>query len=426
MGNFSISLSGLRANEEALNVVSNNLANMNTTGYKGESTQFADLFAQQLGVNGSGDPLQVGLGTAITGTSTQFTQGPIQSTGQPTDLAIQGDGFFQVQRDGVTMYTRDGSLSQDPNGYLVTQNGAQVMGFPATNGVVNAGGSLVPIQINKGLVNPPKPTDAMQLGMNLDAGAALGTTFNTSIKTYDSLGQSHLLTYTLSKTASSTWSYQISMPAAEVTQTGAPVDPVVLGNGTLHFDGTGTLDLVDGKAPANVTGVTLPARDTMADGASTPSLTWTLLDSATIPPSSLITQQAGASTTSNISQNGYSAGSVSSFTIGSDGTVQEVFSNGQVTNVGQIALAVFPNQQGLLRTGQNNYMVSLASGLPAVGAPGTNGRGLIQEDALESSNVDIASAFAQLILAQRGYEANAKAFTTNNTVTQDTLNMVQG
>jgi len=117
---------------------------------------------------------------------------------------------------------------------------------------------------------------------------------------------------------------------------------------------------------------------------------------------------------------------VSAFTIGADGTVQEVFSNGQVTNVGQVALAVFPNQQGLLRTGSNNYMVSMASGLPAVGAPGTDGRGLIQEDALESSNVDIASAFAQLILAQRGYEANAKAFTTNNTVVADTLGMVQG
>ncbi len=425
MGNFSISLSGLLSNEKALNVVSNNLANLNTTGYKGESTQFADLFAQQLGVNGSGDPLQVGLGTAITGTSTQFTQGPIQSTGQPTDLAIQGDGFFQVQRDGVTMYTRDGSLSQDSNGYLVTQNGAQLMGFPATNGVVNAGGSLVPIQINKGLVNPPNPTSTVQLGMNLDAGAKDGTTFNTSIKTYDSLGQSHLLTYTLTKTGAGAWSYQISMPAAEVKQVGTPTDPVVLKNGTLHFDGTGTLDLVDGAAAANVPGVTLPAGDTMADGASTPSFTWTLFDSK-VPPSSMITQQAGASTTSNLYQDGYAAGSVSSFTIGADGTVQEVFSNGQVTDVGQVALAVFPNQQGLLRTGQNNYMVSLASGLPAVGPPGTDGRGLIQEDALESSNVDIASAFAQLILAQRGYEANAKAFTTNNTVTADTLNMVQG
>lgn len=421
MGNFSISLSGLLANEEALNVVSNNLANLNTTGYKGETAQFGDLFAQQLGVNGSGDPLQVGLGTAIESTTTRFTQGSIQSTGQPTDLAIQGNGFFQVQLNGVTLYTRDGSLSQDSNGYLVTQDGAQVMGFPATGGVVNSGGSLVPIQINSGLVNPPKATSTMELGMNLDAGSATGAAFNTSLSVYDSLGQSHLLTYTFTKTGSGTWNYSVSIPAAEVTQAGAPANPVVLKSGTLGFDGTGKLTTVDGAPAANVTGITLPAGGTLADGASTPSLAWTLLDSSGNP---VITQQAGTSSTSGQSQDGYAAGSVSSFTIGADGTVQEVFSNGQVTNVGQVALAIFPNQEGLLRTGQNNYMISLASALPSVGTPGTNGRGLIEEDSLESSNVDIASAFAQLILAQRGYEANAKAFTTNNQVVTDTLQMV--
>jgi flagellar hook protein FlgE len=411
MSTFSIPISGLLANEEALSVIGDNLANMNTTGYKGEHPQFSDLFSQQLGTDGAGDPVQFGLGTQLSSTAANFSQGTIENTGVATDLAIQGDGFLEIQNGGVAMFTRDGSLSINAQGYLVTQDGSNVMGYNATNGVINPNGPVAPLVINQGQTGPPQATANVQIAMNLDASAATGSTFSTSVGVYDSLGTSHVLTYNFTKTASNTWTYQITIPAADVGATG---NPVVLNSGTLSFDGTGKLT----SPSSNVTGITAKG---LADGANDLSFTWQLLGATGSP---VITQGAGTSAVSSSQQDGFAMGALASYTISSNGTIEGSFTNGRTAAIGQVALATFPNSEGLLRVGTNNFMTTLASGLPTVGTPGTGGRGTIEGSALESSNVDISSQFAQLIVAQSGYQASARAFNTANQVIQTAISLI--
>jgi len=418
MSSFSISLSGLLADDQELSVLSNNLANVNTVGFKGETTQFQDLFYQELGSNGAGDPVQVGAGAIVGSTPTDFAQGTLQATGLSTDLAIQGDGFLLAQQGNVTQYTRDGNLSISPQGYLVASDGSEIMGYQAVNGVANANGTLGPLQVSGGQNSPPQATSNVTLALNLNAGANADATsaFSSEVTVYDSLGSTHVLTYQFQKTASNTWSYAVTMPGADVGA-GSAVD---LAQGTLTFDANGNLTSPNPKTPIPLS---LPAGDTLADGGNlSGTLTWNLISSSGAPE---ITQVANPSATSSTQQDGYAAGSMTGLTVASDGTIQGAFTNGQTVTLGQIALATFPNAQGLLRTGLNNYMASLASGLPTVGAPGTGGRGTISDGALENSNVDIATQFAQLILAERGYQANSQAITTENQVVQAALNLLQ-
>jgi flagellar hook protein FlgE len=412
MPSFSIPLSGLDASSTDLSVIANNLSNLNTVGYKGQDTQFQDLFYQQIGTSGDGNPIQEGVGTSVAGISSDLTQGSIQSTGVPTDVAIQGAGYFIVQNNGETLYTRAGNFTLGPTGQLLTQDGASVLGYPAVNGVVNANATLGPLSIATGLTNPPKPTANVQLSMNLDSDTAVGGSFSTAVPVYDSLGASHVLTYNFTKTAANTWSYSITIPAADVGQTGAPV---VVNSGNLTFNGSGQLL----TPAANVAGVAITG---LADGASDLTLNWNLYDPNN---GGLLTQVSGPSATSATQQDGYASGTLVDYTIGSDGTIQGVFSNGQTTPLGQIALASFSNDQGLSRNGSNELLSTLASGAANVGAPTTGGRGALTGGSLEQSNVDIATQFAQLIVAQSSYQANAKSITTFDQVTQTAINLVQ-
>lgn len=410
MSSFSIAVAGMLANEEALGMISNNLANMNTVGYKTQSPEFSDLVYQQMGSSGGGDPIQIGLGSQIGSTSTNYTEGSIQSTGVPTNIAIQGGGFLQVQTNGLTAYTRDGDLTINSNGYLVTQNGGLVMGYGASNGVVQSSGVLQPLVINSNQTTTAQPTQNVTLGMNLNAATPSGQNFTTTAQVYDSLGNSHLLTYTFTNTAANSWNYQITIPGSDVGQ----ANPVVVNSGALTFNGNGTL-----TAPtSNITGIKISG---LADGANPINFAWNLYDSSNNP---VITQVASPSSASSVQQDGYSSGSLVNYTIGSDGTIEGTFSNGRTVPVGQIALATFPNSEGLLHIGSNEFISTLASGLPAIGTPGTGGRGTITDGALENSNVDIADQFAQLISAQNGYQSNTKSFSTINTVIQDTFNLI--
>ncbi len=412
MPSFSIPLSGLDASSTDLSVIANNLANLNTVGFKGQSTQFQDLFYQQIGSSGDGNAIQEGVGTSVSGISEDLTQGSIQSTGVPTDVAIQGEGYFIVQKDGETLYTRAGNFSLGPTGQLLTQDGAAVLGYPAVDGVVNANATLGPLSIATGLTNPPQATANAQLSLNLDSDTAVGGTFSTAISVNDALGATHVLTYTFTKTAANAWNYSISIPAADVGQAGAPV---VVNNGTLTFSGSGQL-----LTPAgNVAGITIAG---LADGASNLTFNWNLYDPNT---GGLLTQVSGPSATSATQQDGFSSGSLVNYTIDSDGTIQGVFSNGQTTPLGQIALASFANEQGLSRNGSNEFLSTLASGAANVGAASTGGRGSLTGGSLEQSNVDIATQFAQLIVAQSSYQANAKSITTFDQVTQTAINLVQ-
>jgi flagellar hook protein FlgE len=412
MPSFFIPLSGLEANSDALSVTANNLANLNTIGYKTQRPLFQDLFYQQVGTSGDGNPQQIGVGAGIQAIDSAFTQGSIQSSGVPTDVAIQGDGFFVVNHNGEQLYTRAGDFSIASNGDLLTKDGAQVLGFPAVNGVVNPNATAGPLVIATGQTNPPKSTANVQLSLNLDSGTAVNGTFSTSVAVFDSLGASHVLTYTFTKTAANSWNYAITIPAADVGATGAPV---TIQSGTLTFNGAGQL-----TAPAaNVGGITV---NNLADGANPLTFSWNLLDAN---GNGVVTQVSGPSATSTTIQDGFASGTLVNFIIGSDGTIQGTFSNGQTAALGQIAIASFQNNQGLVRNGSNEFLASLSSGQANIGAPGTGGRGTLSGGALEQSNVDIATQFAQLILEERGYQANAKAVTTFDEVTQTAINLKQ-
>ncbi len=407
---FSIPLSGLTASSAALSAIANNLANLNTIGYKDTRVLFRDLFYQTIGSSGGGNPIQQGAGTAISAMPSIFTQGNVDPSGVPTDVAINNDGFFVVQKDGVTSYTRAGNFNPDDDGFLMTSEGQYVMGYPAVNGAVNTGLGLTRLNLGKGTISPATATTAVQIRTNLDATAAVGSTpFSTPVTVYDSLGAGHVLTFTFNKTALNTWAYQITIPAADVGATGAPV---ALNSGTLTFDGTGALV----SPAADVSGITING---LADGANALTFAWNLYSNGT----GLLSQVSSASSTASQQQDGNPSGSLSDFSIGSDGVITGTFSNGRTATLGQLVLANFANLQGLLRTGRNGFAETLASGQAVIGAPGTGGRGTLAGGALELSNVDIAKEFAQLILAQRGFQANARVVTTFDEITQDTINL---
>jgi flagellar hook protein FlgE len=405
---FSIPLSGLTATSTALSAIANNLANLNTVGYKQTRATFRDLLYQTIGSTGSGDPIQIGAGAAIGNLGTVFTGGSVESTGVPTDVAIMGDGFFVLQNDSALQFTRAGNFQVNADGFLISEDGALVMGYPAKNGVVQQGSALAPLQLGKGQVSQGSATAVLQMRANLDANASDGTTFSTPMTVYDSLGASHVLSFQFTKTGQGTWNYTISIPAEDVGQSGAPVS---VATGTLGFDANGRL-----TAPADAPTFTVSS---LADGAADMNVAWKLYDSG----SGLLTQMASPSNASSTSQDGFGGGTLLEFAIGADGVIQGTFSNGKTMSLGQLALASFPDLQGLQREGRNNFSATLSSGSAVVGAPGTGGRGMLAGGALELSNVDIAREFAQMIMAQRGFQANARAITTFDEITQETINL---
>lgn len=407
---FSIPLSGLTASSAALSTIANNLANLNTIGYKDQRVLFRDLFYQTLGSSGSGNPIQQGAGAAVSAISSIFTPGNVDPSGVATDVAIMGEGFFVVQGNGTTTYTRAGNFTPDKNDFLVTAEGEQVMGYPAVNGVINTGQGLTPLSMGKGTISPPTATTNVEIRTNLDASAAVGgNPFSTPVTVYDSLGGSHVLTFTFAKTGTNAWSYQITIPAADVGATG---NPVVIRSGALTFDGAGMLL----TPTADVTGIPITG---LVDGANNMTFSWQLYDSG----AGVLTQVAAPSSATSTQQNGNGSGSLSSFSIGADGMVTGSFSNGRTAVLGQLVLANFPNLQGLLRTGRNGFAPTLASGQAVIGAPGTGGRGTLSGGGLELSNVDIAKEFAALIVAQRAFQANARTVTAFDEITQETINL---
>jgi len=560
MPNFSVPLSGLDANSAALATTANNLANLNTVGYKDQQMQFADLFYQNLGTDGAGDPIQQGAGVQVSSQTTDFTQGDVSATGIETDVAINGNGFFVVQDNGVQSYTRAGNFEVGTNNLLETADGQTVMGYPATDGVVNTSAGLSTLELGAGTSSPATATANLQMTTNLDATNTDGT-YSTQATIYDSLGAAHQVTVTYTNldalaaaaqaatgtltmaanpadtqtvtiggttytfttaapaagsddvfigataaittanlvnaingnyadtagtaspggygtgttfnaaatatdagggviniTASTTgtasdftatssggggtneltwsnnagangtaataavnntWGYQISIPATDLT-TGTGI----LETGTLTFNGDGVLasDSIGtgptNNPPVNITNIPIT---NFADGAASQTFNWNLLNGTT----PVITQLAAPNSTASIQQDGTASGTLQSFNIGSDGTITGSFSNGTTATLGQIALASFADEQGLSRNGDNTFSTTLASGQPTVGAPTSGGLGSITGGSLEASNVDIATEFSNLIVAQRSYEANARVITTFDQIEQDTIALKQ-
>jgi flagellar hook protein FlgE len=424
VGSFSAGLSGLSANATYLSVIGNNLANINTIGFKTSAVRFSDLVSQRMGGT-SMNPIQVGLGVGTSSISPVFSQGSIDNAREPTNVAIQGNGFFVVEDpDQGIAYTRAGDFSFDSAGRLVTPDGWTVQGYteidPLTGEVVSTG-SLSDIVVPPGALREPQPTTLLSITSNLDADATPGpppTTFTAAAEIFDSLGGQHNVTFTYTNTGPGAWNYVIEVPGEDVVG-GTSGTPTQIANGALLFDATGQLDPatgVNGGPPADVTVVT-PA---WSNGAAANTITWDLIDANGMQT---LTGYASPSATSSKTQNGAAAGQLSEISIAPDGTIIASVSAGSNVVIGQLAIANFNNPKGLVKMGANRYAGTEAAGLRNIGVPGTGGRGTVIGSALEGSNVDIAVEFTQMILAQRGYQANAKSITVSDELLLETLQL---
>jgi flagellar hook protein FlgE len=296
----------------------------------------------------------------------------------------------------------------DSNGNLQTVDGQQVMGYAAVNGVATGNGVLVPLQLPIGTTESATPTQNFSVTANLNAAATIGTQFSTPVTIYDSLGQSHVLTAQYTKTAANTWNYSVSLPTSDATGVSGH-------SGTLTFDSAGNL-----QTPlANVTGLTFTG---LADGASNLTMNWNLYDAT---GKGLISQSTAASSSTATTQDGYASGVYQGFTVDASGAILASYSNSNTVAIGQLAIASISNEQGLIHVGNNDYKISTASGPASIGVAGTGARGTIEDETLEESNVDIATEFSELIVAQRSFEANSKTVTTFDTIAQDTISMIR-
>lgn len=382
-------ISGLRSHQTMLDVTGNNIANVNTTGFKSSQIQFQDTLSQvlqnaggaQAGTGGT-NPAQVGLGVRVAGITTSFTQGASQLTGRSTDMMIQGDGFFVVRKGAESYYTRAGSFDFDSTGQMVLPgDGALVQGWAAVNGVVDTNGPVTDLRVPAGTVMPAVATASATYEGNLASDAAVGTVIERTIDLYDATGTARELNLTFTMTATG-W----DLGATDGTTTATP--------GALTFAADGSL--------------TSPT--TFALGAVNVDL-------------STLTGFAGLDTVKASKQDGQAAGTLQSFSLGADGTITGSFSNGLKQTIGRIAMGSFTNPAGLEKAGGSLFRTSVNSGEAQIGTAGTGGRGTLAGGALEMSNVDLSSEFTNLIVAQRGFQANSRVITTSDEVLQELVNL---
>jgi flagellar hook protein FlgE len=421
MPNYSIALSGLKAATVSLNTIANNLANMSTTAYKTQTVSFTDAFYEALGTSGSGDAIAVGTGTTVASTSTDFTQGDYTTDGTSnTDMAINGSGFFVVESSSGSEYlTRDGSFTEDTDGHLETSSGYYLMGYSATNGTVDTS-SLSEITLpTTGSTLSASASTEFTVTANLTSSAAVGDTYTSSVTLYDSLGTTHTATITYTKTAENSWDYFISLPDSDYSSGSSTAE-----TGTLTFDSSGNLATINGQTVGTDSSDTSTLSLTfsgLADGASDLTVSWNLLSSS----DATTVTQTSSSSSSSTSTDGYAAGTYESFTVDTDGTIEAHYSNSQTQVVGQVVLADVTNEQGLTSVGSNLYQVTTASGTATTGVAGTGTLGTVLDSELEESNVDISTQFADLIIAQRAFQADSKAIMAMDSITQSTIDIAQ-
>jgi flagellar hook protein FlgE len=367
-----------------LDVTGNNIANVNTAGFKGSAVQFQDTLSQTqnagtgAGANtGATNPAQVGLGVKVAGISTNFTQGAGQATGRATDLMISGDGFFAVRSGTETTYTRAGAFDFGPDGRLTTTDGGLVQGWSATGGVLNTNGGVGNITLPSKAVSAPKATSEAFVGGNLPSDSEAGTVFTRDLAVFNADGSSTPMAMTFTRTAagwnvaSSAGGETAALTYADGKLTSANEQPV--GGVKINFSGT--------------------------------------------------TQFAKLNTMAITSQDGHAAGTLTGYSIGADGIVTGSFSNGATESIAQIALATFPNAAGLEKIGGSSYRATPSSGGVDLGTPNSDGYGSLAGGYLEMSNVDLSQEFTNLIVAQRGFQANARIITTSDEVLQELTNL---
>jgi len=411
-------VSGLQAHKTELDVISDNIANINTIGFKASRVNFREMLCQTLrgasapvpGGSGGTNPMQIGLGTGIGSVEVSMTQGSLLATGRPTDVAIEGIGFL-IAGDGQGMYyTRDGSLEVDGEGNLVSSaTGLRILGWMADLSIGTIDDSA-PISAGSGIRLPTgrltiaRQTANISFGGNLDQTTAVGGTWDSSLKVYDSLGASHSVTVTFTKTANpGEWSWSASSPDAAGG----------VGSGTITFDANGHSSVSSGNISLNLAS---------PNGATNP-IDITLSFSAITQFAADTAQAGGGSTVSPTYQDGVPLGVMNGFMIGKDGVISATFTNGLTQKLARIALAQFENPAGLSRIGGNLLMETGNSGLPQVGKPSEGSLGHIAAGFLESSNVDLPTEFANMIVAQRGFQANSRVITTSDEILQELVQL---
>jgi flagellar hook protein FlgE len=406
------SITGLRAHQTMMDVTANNISNVNTQGFKAGRATFADALAQT--VRGGGlpteaaggtNPMQIGLGTRVASINTLFTSGAPQATGRPTDLAIQGSGFFVVDQGGQRLLTRDGSFGWDGTGQLITATGARVIGWSAdpTTGAIDPSTTPGFIAVPTGVLTP-SPTSNVTVGGNLPAGAVVGDVVATSGTVFDSLGTAYDLTVRLTKAGPGSWTAQFTVtdPAGVTTDITPGPAP------TLTFNGAGDLT---SAASVALTGITL--------GGGNPQNLTIGFGSA----QNAISQFDQVGTFDMPVADGQAGAELSEVSFGTDGSITARYTNGDSRVLAKIALATVTNPEGMMKVSDNLYQSTLTSGDPALGMAGTGELGTIAPGSLEGSNVDLASEFTTLVLAQRGFQANTRVITTSDEMLADLVNV---
>ena len=401
---FQQGLSGLNAAAKNLDVIGNNIANASTIGFKGATAQFADVFANTAAGSTSN---AVGIGATVSSIPQSFSQGNIEVTSNPLDLAINGNGFYRLSSAGTISYTRNGQFSLDKNGYVVNPSGQNLTGFPAAPGGAGIT-AATPTNLQVSTTDlPPSATTTGTLQVSLKPNDPIPTvtpfdpannnTYDrtTSMTVYDSLGSPHTLATYFAKTAANAWDIY------------GAVDNVQIGAGTI---GTMTFNANGTAAAIPPIALNLP----VTTGAASIAMSLDLSSS---------TQFSTDFSTAPPVQNGYGAGKLTGFSVGKDGVIAASYSNGQTRAQGQVVLSTFVNPQGLQVLGNNQWAESAASGQAATGAPGSGSLGVLQSGALESANVDMTAELVDMITAQRAYQANAQTIKTQDSVLQTLVNL---
>ena len=402
-------VTGLRNHQIKMDVIGNNIANVNTVGFKKSRVTFQDTLSQTMrgaaapqGNRGGTNPMQVGLGMTIASIDTIHSPSSAESTGNMTDMAIEGDGYFILQGEGLDQYyTRAGNFGFDTNGNLVnTANGLKVLGWQTDDFKLPSDRSpqdIGPIQIRKGMMVQPSDTTEVYFSKNLNAETESGGSYSIPFKVYDSLGCAHnlMITFTKSTTTDNEWEYTITSSDGTISD----------GNGTITF-------AEDGKYESGnpTTNVTLDPNN----GASVISFSIDF---------SGVTQYAKETNIDMTYQDGYAAGTLTGITVDTSGVITGIFDNGRSWPLAQVAIANFDNPAGLIKAGQNMYRSSNNSGEPQIGESGTGGRGTIAPGYLEMSNVDLSEEFTQMIITQRGFQANSRIITASDEMLQELINI---
>ncbi len=414
-------LSGLAAASNDLDVIGNNIANANTVGFKQSTAQFQDVYANTLA---SSVNTQIGLGSSLAQVQQDFSQGTITTTGQALDVAINGNGFYQMSNNGTLTYSRNGVFQLNSSGYIVNSQGLQLMGYAANSaGVVNTA-STVPLQVPTTNI-APKSTANITTQVNLNAKSTMpanpvfsdtdSTSYNysTSVQAYDSLGGTQQVNLYYAMTAAADPTATPPTSATWAVYAGTPGNETQVGS--MSFDQSGQLTSSTDASGNPTTALGQFALSvTPTDGAAPMAIT---LNTAGT------TQYGSANGVNNVTQDGYASGQLTNFSIGADGTLTGNYSNGQTMSLGQIVLANFNNPNGLQDLGGNQYAQTFASGSAQVSTPGSTNHGTLTGGAVEASNVDLTNQLVDLITAQRNYQASAQTIKTQQTVDQTLINM---